>query len=453
MQHLSLDTLLHLRYECAALAPIAVRRSEDDAMTTHGHASPAMSPPDGARPATVVAMCAALQGVGGGLGWSLVPPLLPLMATDLRLDHTWAGVAWGAAPLGIALAAPIGGALVDRFGVRWTAGLGLVAGAIACAARAWAVDGATLALAMFAFGLHVGICAPAVPKALAGHVPLASLARWNGMTVLAYTLGTAATVLAARRWIVPAFGGWRGAMIFAGAAMAVTALAWMLLVRDRLARTSHAGIGAVFALARHRQLLRVGGVHFLLFGGYLALLGSLPRILGDRGLDPATVGLAVATWLATAGAANFAGPWLSDRLGARRPLILVGAVAVAVALVGLAFAPPAAAMPLLALAAVGGGCFAPLVLTLPLELPGVGPQRAGAALGLLMLLGQLGGFLLPVASGALSASAGHGAALLGLAAVHALILVPAWGLLETGRRAATVPVAATAIGATSVATP
>jgi DHA1 family tetracycline resistance protein-like MFS transporter len=134
-----------------------------------------------------------------------------------------------------------------------------------------------------------------------------------------------------------------------------------------------------------------------------------------------------------AGLANFAGPWISDRIGRRRPVIIGGALLAGLALAGVAVAPAPQKPLFLAVAAIGGGSFAPLLLTLPFELPGVGPARGGAALGLLMMLGQIGGFLLPVAVGATAEAAGFRTALLGLAMLHALIVLPALGLHETGR--------------------
>jgi len=134
-----------------------------------------------------------------------------------------------------------------------------------------------------------------------------------------------------------------------------------------------------------------------------------------------------------AGLANFAGPWISDRIGRRRPVILGGAVVAGLALAGVALAPAPQKPLFLAIAAIGGGSFAPLLLTLPFELPEVGPARGGAALGLLMMLGQVGGFLLPIAVGATAEAAGFRTALLGLAMLHALIIFPAFGLRETGR--------------------
>ena len=158
---------------------------------------------------TNFALCAALQGIGGGLGWSVVPPLMPAIARDLSLSHAMAGLVWGAAPLGIAVASLIGGAAVDRFGARWTAGAAMLFGALACASRALVPDVTWLTVAMFGFGLHVGFVAPAIPKALAGHLTLARLARANGLALLAYTLGTALTVVTVNRYLAPALGGWR----------------------------------------------------------------------------------------------------------------------------------------------------------------------------------------------------------------------------------------------------
>lgn len=394
-----------------------------------------MTNAESTHPTRTTVLCAAMHGIGGGLGWSLVPPLLPLIAADVPLSPARAGLVWGATPLGIALAAPLGGAAVDRFGPRRVAGFAMLAGALACAARAFATDAVELGLAMLAFGLHIGFVAPAIPKALVAHVAAARVARANGAALLTYTLGTALTVLTARTVLAPALGGWRGATLMAAVAMALTGGLWLALIRDRASHARHAGLGEIVRLGRDRQLLRVASVQFLLFGGYLALLGLLPRALTDAGLPPAKVGLAVASWLVAAGVANFAGPWLSDRIGRRRPVLLGGAMICGLALAALVFLPPSAFTPVLLVAALGGGAVAPLLLSMPLEMPGIGPARAGAALGLLMLVGQAGGFLLPALAGSAVELGGFPAGLALLAAAHAAILLPLRGLRETARPA------------------
>lgn len=382
------------------------------------------------RPGTTIAMCALVQGVGGGLGWSVVPALMPTLAKDLGLSHAAGGAVFGAASLGIAVAAPFGGAAVDRLGPRRVAGAAMLFGALACAARVLASGPWSLAAAMLLFGAHVGFVAPAVPKALAMHVRADRVARANGLAVLAYTVGTALTMLAARSVLLPAFGGWRSVMLFAAGTMAIAALAWTALVRDGDSAARHASVMDSFALARDPGVRRVAAMHFLLFGGYLAMLSLLPRALGEAGLAPAKIGLAIAAWLLTAGAANYAGPWLSDRLRRRRPIFVAGAFIAALALAACAAAPVGLVPALLVVGAVGGGSFAPLLLTAPFELPNVGPARGGAALGLLMLVGQAGGFLLPVVVGAAAGAGGFAAAMAVLALVHAAILLPAVGVAD-----------------------
>src|SRR5262249_35149059 len=114
-----------------------------------------------ARPALVVLLCAAVQGIGGGLGWSSMPALMPSIAKDLGLGHTASGFVLGAASLGIALASPVGGAAVDRYGARRVAGFALLFGALSCAARAFGAGTWSLAATMLFFGIHIGFTAPA----------------------------------------------------------------------------------------------------------------------------------------------------------------------------------------------------------------------------------------------------------------------------------------------------
>lgn len=390
---------------------------------------------DDTKPTLVTALCATLQGIGGGLGWSLLPPLMPTIAGELGISHAVGGLVWGAAPLGIALASPFGGAAVDRWGARKVAGVAMLVGALAAAARALANGPLALAVMMFLFGLHIGFVAPAIPKALAGHVPMAKLGRANGLALLAYTVGTAVTMLTARTVLAPTFGGWRGAMVAAGVAMALAGLAWLWLLEDKVALSRHASIRDVLELTKNPGLRRVAAMHFLLFGGYLALLGILFRALVEQGLAPARAGLAVAGWLGAAALGNFLGPWLSDRIGLRRPFIIGGSILAGTALGLLALQPSGHSLYLLGLMALGGGAFAPLLLALPLELPYVGAPRVGAALGLLMLVGQAGGFILPVLVGVAAQQGGFSLALVVLAATHLLILIPGLRLAETGRRA------------------
>src|SRR5690349_4336659 len=122
------------------MATTAISTMGEDSAGALGSADSARVAATASRPVLVVIMCAAMQAVGGGLGWSVTPALMPTIAKDLSLGHAASGFVFGAASLGIALASPFGGAAVDRWGARRVAGLAVLAGGFACAARALATS-------------------------------------------------------------------------------------------------------------------------------------------------------------------------------------------------------------------------------------------------------------------------------------------------------------------------
>ena len=374
-------------------------------------------------PVRAIALAAAMQGVGGGLGWSLAAALMPDAAKDVHLDKTTSGIAWGAASLGIAIAAPLGGAAVDRFGPARVAGFAMFAGALACAARATCHGPWTFIATMLVFGAHIGFVAPSIPKALAMHLPATRVARANGMALFAYTIVTAVAMLVGRLYVAPALHGWRNVTLVAAALMVVVGALWILGIgRHRAVVGGHGSVLDSLKLLGHKDLRRVAMMHFCLFGGYLALLGVLPHALLDAKIPPTRIGIAIASWLLVAGFANLGGPWIAERFKIKRAVLVGGGLVAGVALTGLALGFGVWTLPI---AALGGGAIAPILLTAPLEMEGIGPARAGAALGLLMLVGQAGGALLPALSGAIAQRAGFPWALGMLAAFHLALVVPA----------------------------
>jgi MFS transporter, CP family, cyanate transporter len=378
------------------------------------------------RPVRITSVVAMMNAVAGGLGWSVIPPFLPEISEELGLSHTMAGFVWGSVPLGVALASPIGGLLVDRTGSPLVAGLAMIAAGAAVAARALVHEAWTMALVMLVFGLATGIIIPALPKTLAEHVAVPRLARANGVMMLSYTFTTALTMLLARTHLAPAFGGFRGTMVFTGALMTATAFIWMAVV-PRAPVVPQGAHGFGFDLMANAEFRKVVLIFGLWNGSYLALFGLLPRALLSRGLDDGGVRVAITSWLLVAGIANFLGPVLSDRFAQRRTFFVLGALVAGGALVVLAVnsaLSTSMTMGLLTIAALGVGGFAPVLLTMPVELDEIGVERAGAAAGLVVLAGQIGGFLLPVIAGA-AADKHVSSALFLLALAHLVMVLPA----------------------------
>jgi MFS family permease len=388
-----------------------------------------------ARPGLMVAMTCLIQVVGGGLGWSSLPPLMPTIASELSISHAMDGLIWGSVPLGLALFAIPAGAAIDRYGARRVGFIAVLVSAALCGARGLLHSAWSLAAVMFAFGIMTAFQTPTIPKILAEHVPPERLGWANGWGLLALALGQALVMLAASTILAPLFGGWRRFQVTAGIAMAVAAVLWLLLVRDRVRHSEGFDFKEVLVIARDGQMVRLTIVFFLQFGGYLVMFGLLPRALEESGLSAQAAALWVAVWLAAVGLCNFVGAWWSDKVGRRRPFIVWGSLVCSLSLAAMAVLPVQASVWMLILAGIASGVFGTLLWVIPAEMPALGPEKMGAAIGFMLVFSQVATFLLAVATGAVADAGGLKLALVVLSVVHILILLPARKLRETGRAA------------------
>ena len=176
---------------------------------------------------------------------------------------------------------------------------------------------------------------------------------------------------------------------------------------------------------------------FVLFGVY-GVTAWIPTYLQTefRFTSAAAGGVAALINVGLAVASPAAGA-LSDRLGVRGPVIVVGVAALALACVGLAAIHSAPAVSLCAVVAgVGIALTLPILTTLTTDAFGVG--RAGVAISLNLAIGQLASTISGVRLGGLL-DATHSFPLMWTvgAAVVAAGLVPAVNL-RAGERAATI---------------
>ena len=172
------------------------------------------------------------------------------------------------------------------------------------------------------------------------------------------------------------------------------------------------------------------------FGGYVVMTGVLPGIGGERPFAGKGRFL-LAAWLTIYGIANFVGPWMSDLRGRRRPFLIMGSIVAGMPLATLAIlpVPPQTSIWFLIVAGIGSGSFGPLLMAMVAEMPSIGPEKMGAAIGYMFLLSQIGTSLLSVLTGAAGDMGGLPFELIVLALVHFAILLAVHGLRETGFRA------------------
>ena len=385
----------------------------------------------------VVALAFGLNMISRGLGETFAVFLLPVTG-DLGWSRSAFSAVYAVYMTAHGLAAPLAGAVFDRFGARaaYVPSLALYGSGFLIAAQMSQMWEAVLGL-----GIMVGAGVAGTGMTIAsGMISLRFRARLGLAMGLAYAgLSVGMIVFAPLAQIAVDGLGWRGAYAAMGWAMLGLAVVLGLAIPWR--RLSPAPQGPVRGLFVGRAMLGQAafwgllGTMFFTSVSTWAVMLQLVAYLTEQGFAP----LAAATAYGAVGAMSVFGVvgmgWLTDRFGRRRVVTI--SYGMTVAGVGLLWAMDLAAAPVLlaAFVPVFGltmGARGPVVSTLVARLY---PGNVGAVFGAVTLglgLGAAtGGFL----SGLLHDLTGGYGAVFALAILAALAgLAPYWALrpLATG---------------------
>jgi nitrate/nitrite transporter NarK len=351
-----------------------------------------------------VVLCA--QSTALGLSMTCIPPFLTTIAKEMNLTSTQIGTAWGMIGLGALLFSVLGGLISDRFGVRWTGFIGLLFLAAGGAMRGLAQDYREFLTAMFLFGAAMGLTRPNFPRALSQWFPRNRLGMVNGLSAGGSALGAALSMAFSVSTIGPAVGGWRNIAIMLGGLTFLLAIAWVFLVKERLGERLAPRLSTVihgFGLVlRSRTVWMLCIAAFLLFGHSYSWSSHFPGFFERKyGMTSAMAGQIVSITLFSGVFAGVFGPTLSDRIGSRKPAILLACVAGGLCnMLQGSFLGPVLTIILLIMP-FGVGTIAPLLLTIPFELKELDRSVAGAAIGMILTFQNLGTFIYPILSGKL----------------------------------------------------
>jgi nitrate/nitrite transporter NarK len=390
----------------------------------------------------VLANVVGMNFVATGMAWTYVVVLVAPILEDLHLALLDWGTLWSGLSMGALLGAVPAGVLGDRFGVRAVVAGGALAMAATLGLRALGASFGVVLAAMVLYGVTLSLVSANLPKALGMWFPQEQLGLANGIALAGNGGGQGLATFAAPL-AVGAAGGWRGLTTWLALGVTALAVVWGVTVRERVpepqlvsggngaADLPAPSAGLVGALAV-REVWMVAGSYFFFLAGYLGVVSYLPSYLVSvRGLAPQQAGGMLSIVLASYVVGSLILPGFSDRIGRRKVVYVPG-----ILLSGLMVYCASAFMgtTLVAVMVIWGfaaGAIA-LVFAVPLELPGIGPELAGSAIGATLLAGFLGGFVSPIAGLAL-AQRSPAAAFLFWAACYALSALAFALLPETGK--------------------
>jgi MFS family permease len=350
----------------------------------------------------------------------------PLMTSDLRLSATEYGLIasaffWVYAPVQLVV-----GWLVDRFSVYRLMALGVLLWAAATVAMGFAGGFASLLVLRVMLGIGETIAFPGGSKIITRHVPAEKRGMANAALALGIALGPAAGTLAGG--LILATLGWRAIFIVFGLVTLLWLIPWHFAVRGlhREAGPAERHV-PVRALLRKWPLWSMSIAHVASNYVFYFLLAWLPLYLTkSRGLPIATMTLLATLGFAVQAVAALTFGSISDRWTrggrsedtVRRWMMLLGQLAAAGAVLGLAYAEGLVELALLlCIAGVATGALS--LNTYAVAQMFAGPRAAGTWVGIQNAIGNLSGIFGPIVTGVIVDRAGYGMAFVVTAVVAA----------------------------------
>ena len=344
--------------------------------------------------------------------WFSLPAYLTTVIEDVGLTGTEAGLLVGAVPLTYIPLALFSGLAVDRLGPGRSLAVGVAIYGTAQIGRSAAPGFPSL----FAFTVLLGVGATAItfglPKLVSVLFPPAETGLPSSLYLVGSSLGSVLVFAVGRPVIGPALGGWRPLFLWSGVAALAYAAVWAAIAWRAAVDAAVTETDASFSLAsvrsdlelvlsnRQLQLVVVVGTMYLLLNH--GLQGWLPTLLESRGLSPNRAGQTTSLFVAALAVGIFTVPPLADRVGARRGAVAVCGCCISVGVVGVVVGGLGALLVAgIVVTGIGAGGLSPLIRAIPTELEGIGTERTGAAVGFIFAVGEIGGFLGPVAVGTL----------------------------------------------------
>ena len=343
-----------------------------------------------------------------GLNFLAPSPFLTRIIHDLEITNAAAGclvttmtllVTLGAIPASIVA---VRWRLKPTFGLAWVLlGAGTL---IVFYSGFWAIVGIRLVQ-----GLGAAIQIPLIAALIMRWAPEKELPAVNAISLAALTVGLGTGLIIGPQ-LAESSLGWPGALAVESSICLVGALLWFMFGRT-------APVTCVSALSAEpspppvptsaREVLGVfrSKTTWLLaiavigpWAQFTTLSAWLPTFFTDvRGMDLGVAGFTTAVFTFAGIPATLLGGLLITRTGTRRPImiwsgLLIGAGGVAT------FVSPAGYILLVAVLFTGlvQWAYEPALFTLPIELPGSSPERAGAIWAAILTVGNAASFIAPV---------------------------------------------------------
>ncbi|MBI2304322.1 MAG: MFS transporter [Chloroflexi bacterium] len=368
--------------------------------------------------------------------------MLPRITQDLSLTPLQGGSLASVQQLATVLLALASATWIPRYNPRLVGTVAVSAAAAMLFGEGWAPTYVVFLVVCFLYAVAV-----VISRTVSDLLRL----QWftTGEMALIYGMGSALRTvaqgvgMASVSFLMVALGGWRNTFHLYGLLFVAMAVPWVALARERKteeyqARMAAQEVAPIRVAMGYREIWLLGGGIAALSLAFNAFYTFWPTFLVNRYQFPlATAGLIMALHPFGSVAASFGGGILSDRLGLRRPFLLVSALGCPVTYLAMIITP---SVPLLAFFAFISGFLLyvsnPASHAIPFELPRIKPKEVVMANALLMTVLQTGSVVGPFLTGFIYQTSGSLFGALAVVSLFPFLLALVTRFLpETGWRA------------------
>ena len=345
-----------------------------------------------------------------GLTVAAMAPLVPAICSDLEISYGAMGAVLGAWPFVYILSALPCGMLLDRIGPRKALFVAAAIMALSGFLRSFSDTYLIMILAVAVFGLGGPLISIGAPKLIAFLFEGKDRGLAMGIYITGPGVGAVVALSITNSFLLPIFDySWRS-VIGAYALFTISSgCIWLLLSSNQLGHlvestmqaASTSPIGETFrnlASIRSVQIVLAMSVGIFFFNH--GLNNWLPEIIRSKGLSFAEAGY----WAAIPTTVSIMSALLIPRLAtAERRMLVMGLLIVCAggATILLHTAPGLQLAFGLCLQGLARGAMMTVALLMLVEIPNVGPKRAGTAGGLFFTAAEIGGVTGPLVIGLL----------------------------------------------------
>jgi len=362
---------------------------------------------------------------------------------EMQLTHAEAGFIFSLSILALILLRIPWGLVIDRLGFRVSLGLALTLLGIFGLLRGLAVNYETLLLFQLFLGVGFAAVMPCLPKLVSAWFPPEKAGFAIGVAISGFAVGDIIG-LSATPYLLTWLDGWKNVFFVYGFWALILTGIWWILAKEpeqnfgtrpvRKANPSSSLTKNFVMLLKVKQVWLLIGLYLCASACYDTFLIWLPSMLEAKEVQSTTAGLITSMLPLGFLVASFAVGSLSDKVGLRKPFILV---------LGLISGPVIYAMGTLQGPAVWFFAFIvglctigvlTIVLTIPVELQQTA-MLVGSAVGIISSIGNLGSFFMPTIVGHIKdVTESFLWSVIILAVLGEFMLILGLPLTETGRK-------------------